>query len=134
MILLCDEDISPQVADTLQQRNYDARSFREMGWLSRLDTDWLPLAGQIADSMVLSCDRMMLTGAERDAIIANNVGIVFLTDGQRPIISIVQLLMNNWAQLEQLHNNTPRPFVKFLTIEGQLINRFRGRRLRTPAN
>lgn len=129
MILLCDEDISPRVADELQQHNYDARSFRNLGWLGRHDTDWLSLAGRIADSMVLSCDRMMLKDPERQAIIDNSVGIVFLTHGQQSVGSIVRLIVDNWAQLEELHNNAPRPFARFLTPEGQLRSSFRGRRL-----
>lgn len=130
MILLCDENISPQVPEALRQRGRDARSFHMLGWLSRPDLQWLPGAGQMEDLLILTRDRSMLDDSdERQAIIDNNLGVVFLTSGQQPVEYLIQLIIDNWDQLEQLHNNTPRPFVRFLTTLGTIRQRLHGRGL-----
>lgn len=130
MILLFDESISPQVPQALRQDGYDALSFHNLGWLGEDDVIWLPKAGQIADSLVLSRDRAMLDDSdELQEIIDNNVGIVFLTSGQQPVESVIQLVTASLELLEELHNNTPRPFTRFLTTEGHLRRRLHGRGL-----
>ena len=128
MILICDENVGTQVVEKLQQRGYDALSFRNLGWLGESDVVWLPKAGGISDSIVISRDRSMLDEkAELQAIIDHNVGIVFLTGGQLTIERMAQTLAENWAQLEELHHNTPRPFIRFLTSSGNLRQRLHGR-------
>ena len=66
---------------------------------------------------------------EKQAIIDNNVGVVFLTGGQQAVESVIELLTNSWAVLEELHNNTSRPFARFLTTDGNLRQRLHGRGL-----
>ena len=128
MILICDENVGTQVVEKLRQRGYDALSFRNLGWLGESDVVWLPKAGGISDAIVISRDRSMLDErAELQAIIDHNVGIVFLTGGQLTIERMAQTLAENWAQLEELHNNTPRPFIRFLTSSGNLRQRLHGR-------
>ena len=128
MILICDENVGTQVVEKLRQRGYDALSFRNLGWLGESDVVWLPKAGRISDSIVISRDRSMLDErAELQAIIDHNVGIVFLTGGQLTIERMAQTLAENWAQLEELHHNTPRPFIRFLTSSGNLRQRLHGR-------
>ena len=128
MILICDENVGTQVVEKLRQRGYDALSFRNLGWLGEPDVVWLPKTGGISDSIVISRDRSMLDErAELQAIIDHNVGIVFLTGGQLTIERMAQTLAENWAQLEELHNNTPRPFIRFLTSSGNLRQRLHGR-------
>ena len=130
MILLCDENIGRVIPEELNWKGHDARSSRSLGWLSKPDVDWLPEAGLMADSLVLSCDRMMIKrGGELQAIISNNVGIVFLTSGEEPVENVVRLLSASWSLLEQVHLNTPRPFARFLTPDGQLLDEYDGRSL-----
>ena len=130
MILLCDENLGRVIPEELNWKGYDVRSCRSLGWLSKPDVDWLPEAGRIADSLVISCDRMMIRRTEEaEAIISNDIGIVFLTSGEEPVENIVRLLSASWSLLEQLHINTPRPFVRFLTPGGQLLNEYDGRGL-----
>lgn len=130
MILLCDESISPQVSNALRQQGYDALSFQELGWLGESDVIWLPKAGRLQDVLILSRDRMMLLKREElQAIRDNELGIVFLTSGQQPVESVIPLVLSSWAQLEQLHNNTPRPFIRFLTTLGTIRQRLHGRGL-----
>ena len=133
MILLCDENLGRFIPEELNWKGYDARSSRSLGWLRKPDVDWLPEAGLIADSLVLSCDRMMIKRRdERQAIISNNVGVVFLTSGEEPVEDVVRLLSANWSLLEQVHLNTSRPFARFLTPDGQLLDEYDGRRLESP--
>lgn len=128
MILICDENVGTQVVENLRQRGYDALSFRNLGWLGESDVVWLPKTSGINDSIVISRDRSMLDErAELQAIIDHNVGIVFLTGGQLTIERMAQTLAENWTQLEELHNNTPRPFIRFLTSSGNLRQRLHGR-------
>ena len=130
MILVCDENVGPLVVEKLQQRGCDALSFRDLGWLGESDVDWLPKVGQISDSIVISRDISMLgKDDELQAIIDHKVGIVFLTGGQLTVEKMVQTLAENQAQLEELHHNTPRPFVRFLTTTGNLRRRSHGRGL-----
>ena len=66
---------------------------------------------------------------EKQAIIDNNLGVVFLTSGQQPVEDLIQLVIGNWDQLEHLHHNTLRPFIRFLTTTGNLRERLHGRGL-----
>ena len=130
MILLCDENISPKVPEALRQIGRDARSFHMLGWLSRPDLQWLPGARQMEDLLILSRDRSMLDDAdEKQALIDNNLGVVFLTSGQQPLEDLIQLVVDSWNELEQLHNSTPRPFARFLTTTGTLRQRLHGQSL-----
>ena len=130
MILLCDENLGRYIPEELNWRGYDARSARSLAWLGLADVNWIPLAGLISDALVLSRDREIIhKAAEKAAIISNNLGIVCLTEGNDPAEMVVQLVQDNWAILEQIHLHTPRPFARFLTSEGQLLEEFNGLRL-----
>ena len=130
MILLCDENLGKYIPEELSRRGYDVRSARNLGWLGKRDADWLPEAGQINDSLVLSRDRAIVRKAEeKGAIIDNNVGIVCLTEGNAPAEEVVQLVQSSWELLKRLHIHTTRPFARFLTADGQLLEEFGGERL-----
>ena len=82
------------------------------------------------DSLILTRDRSMLDNSnEKQAIIDNNLGVVFLTAGQQSVEDLIRLVVNSWDQLEHLHDTTPRPFVRFLTTTGNLRERLHGRGL-----
>ena len=66
---------------------------------------------------------------EKQAIIDNDLGVVFLTSGQQPVDDLIRLVTDSWGQLERLHYNTPRPFLRFLTMTGNLRERLHGRGL-----
>ena len=130
MILICDENLSPRISDALQEQGLDARSFESLGWLGDDDPIWLTRIPDMADTLVISRDRMMLNRPrEFNAIVANDIGIVFLTGGQQSVASVIELLGNSWSLLEELHNSTPRPFVRFLTTTGNLRERLHGQSL-----
>ena len=126
MTLLVDENISPRVAEVLFEQGFDIRSFKSLGWLGKSDLEWLPLAGGIRDSVVLTCDRMILDDPDEYASIINsNAGIVFLTSGEIPLEILVDLITSSWSQIEELQNSTPYPFIRFLTPEGLLLDEYK---------
>jgi predicted nuclease of predicted toxin-antitoxin system len=130
LILICDENVGPRVTEALRLRGYEALSFHDLGWLGEADEVWLPKATLIADSLVITRDRTILEKDEELAALTDNsVGVVLLTGGQLPTEIMVEVLTANWEQLEELHNNTPRPFVRFLTTTGNLRERLHGRSL-----
>ena len=130
MISLCDENMGTRVPVALNLMGYSAVSFADLGWLGLPDVEWLPLAGAIDDSLVLSFDRRIVRSQkEKAAIIGSNVGIVCLTDGEQPFTDKVRLVAESWNLLEELHLNTPRPFARFLTNDGQLLIEYSGSRL-----
>lgn len=131
MILFCDENISPLVAQALNARGFGARSFRDMGWLGVADVDWLTYVGQETDVLVFTCDiGMVRNRGERSAIVHNRVGIVFFTSSEEPADKIIDVLTSNWERLEEIHTTAPRPFAWFLTPDGQMMEEHNGQRLR----
>lgn len=126
MILLCDEDIGTGVPAALHAVGFDAHSMVGRGWQGRPDVEWLALAGQ-AGMLVLSCNKKMLTvPSERQAILDNKVGIVFLTTGEERPARVLLALLRKWEGLELLDSAEQRPFAKFLSPNGRLSNSFRG--------
>ena len=129
MILLCDEDVGTGVPNALDAVGYDARSLRGMSWGGRADEFWLAKAGEL-EFLVLSCNKRMLTvTAERETIIRERVGIVFLTTGEEHPPTVLLRLLKKWPELELLWNTTPRPFARFLWANNQLKESFRHFRL-----
>ena len=125
MILLCDEDVGVGIPQALTAVGYDARSLNGMGWGGQPDEFWLTKAGQLG-WLVLSCNKKMLkVAAERDTIIREYVGIIFLTSGEEYPPVVLMRLLRKWSDLELLWDTTPRPFARFLFSNGQLSESFR---------
>ena len=68
---------------------------------------------------------MLKVAAERNAIIRENVGIVFLTSGEEHPPTVLLRLLKKWTDLEMLWDNTPRPFARFLFANNQLSDSYR---------
>jgi hypothetical protein len=129
VILLCDEDVGTGVPRALTLVGYDARSLYGQGWAGLPDVTWLGHAAHL-ECLILSCNKkMLLVPGERNAIILNNVGIVFLTSGQELVAEVLRLLLTKWKALETLYNTTPRPFARFLSLNGRLSTRYRNLKL-----
>jgi hypothetical protein len=117
--LLCDEDIGTRVPKALTLVRYRTMSIAQKGWTSWKDPKWLALAGN-KKWLVFSCNKRMLKVAEeRNAIIQNNVGIVFLTNGEEHLPRVLKLLLMKWEWLNYIDENEPRPFAYFLYPTGQ---------------
>ena len=125
MILLCDEDIGVGVPRALHAVGYDARSLNGMGWRGTPDEFWLTKAGQL-EWLVLSCNKRMLkVRAERDTIIREHVGVVFLAAGEEHPPSVLIRILRKWRDLELLWDSTPRPFARFLFANNRLSETYR---------
>lgn len=61
---------------------------------------------------------MLNVQEERETIIDEKVGIVFLTSGQERLADVLRLVLNKWAWLEAVDQQIQRPFVYTLTIKG----------------
>lgn len=129
MILLCDEDVGTGVPTALTAVGLDARSIVGMGWGGSPDQFWLERAGR-NDWLVLSCNKRMLhVPAERNVILRERVGIVFLTSGEERPREVLLRLLKKWEDLELLWNTTPRPFARFLSANNRILEKFRDFRL-----
>ena len=125
MILFCDEDIGTRVPQALDLVGLDTMSLVKQGWMSRPDTEWLAIAGERGWLVFSSNFRMLRSAIEKDAIIRNNVGIVFLTSGDQFIRRVLWLLLVKWPWLERIDQTTPRPFVYFLSPTGRTSTRYK---------
>ena len=132
MILLCDEDVGTGVPTALAAVGYEARSLVGMSWGGRPDEFWLTIAGR-REWLVLSCNKRMLkVVAERNTIVRERVGIVFLTTGEEHPPKVFLQLLKKWADLELLWDTIPRPFARFLSSNNRLSDKFRDYRLHQP--
>ena len=119
MILLCDEDIGTGIPQSLELVGFEALSLAKRGWLSKPDTEWLTEAGQ-RGWLVLSCNKKMLeVPDERETIIRERVGIVFLTSGEENLPRTLRLLLAKMEWFEAIDLLIPRPFAYFLYPRGR---------------
>ena len=129
MIVFCDEDVGTGVPVALRAVAYRVNYTIGLGWQGRKDVDWLATAGANG-WLVLSCNLEMLNVAlERQAIVDNQVGIVFFTRQHLARPEMLRVLLNKWGALEKLDSDVPRPFARFLSPNGRLSISFRGLRL-----
>jgi len=125
LILLCDENLGTGVPQALRLVGFDTRWFVDLGWTGHQDEDWLPRAGRNG-WLVFSCNKkMLLVPSERQTIIREKVGIVFLTNGEEYPKRILRLLLTKWETLELVWNTTERPFARFLSPNGRLVSKYR---------
>lgn len=120
MILACDEDVGVGVPTALKAVGLKAViSIPKEGHTGQPDTEWLTMAGR-KKWLAFSFNKAMLNvPTERDVIIAEKVGIVFLTSGQERIHQVLRFLLNRWAWLEKIDKETFRPFAYIVSIKGR---------------
>ena len=119
MILVCDEDVGIGIPRALRLVGLNCASAKDMSLLGVPDVQWLTVAGQ-SGWLVFSCNKKMLdVPIERDAIIREKVGIVFLTSGQERLPNTLRLILTKWAWLELIDQTTPRPFAYYLYPSGR---------------
>ena len=120
MILVCDEDVGTRVPNALKLVGLNVLSFRETGLpLSTPDVQWLTEAGR-RGWLVFSCNKRMLdVPVERDTIIRERVGIVFLTSGQERLPNTLRLILAKWEWLELIDQTVPRAFAHYLYPNGR---------------
>ena len=126
MKLLCDEDVGTRVPNALKLVGYNAKSLVGEGLQGEPDTSWLRLAGS-RGWLVFSCNkRMLLVEHERQAVMQNQVGIVFLTNGEENVAKVLWLLLVKWKWLEEIDQSLPKPFARFVSPSGRVTTSYRG--------
>ncbi len=79
MILLCDEDVGTSVPKAPNLVGCETKYMRKLGWAGKPDVEWLSKAGQ-NEWLVFSYNKKKLkVPSERETIIREKVGIIFLT-------------------------------------------------------
>lgn len=125
MNLHCDENIGTGVPQALALVGYTVSYHWKLGWSGKRDEEWLPWVGQ-NQWLLFSCDKkMLLVPRERNLIIQNKVGVVFLTNGEEYVARVLRLLLTKWDTLELLWDSTERPFARFLSPNGRLAAKYR---------
>ena len=125
MILLCDEDVGTGIPKALTLVNCKALSLRQLHLAGRPDVEWLTLAGQ-KEWLVFSYNKKILkVPSERETIIREKVGIVFLTNGQEYARTVLKLLLTKWDVLELLWDTEDRPFARFLSPNGRFAEKYK---------
>jgi hypothetical protein len=88
----------------------------------QVDIDYLKRAGQKGWLAISANKRMLEVPDERDTIINEKVGIVFLTDGNMLRPALMLLLLRKWSWFEEIDANEERPFVYYLYPYGKKRN------------
>ena len=71
--------------------------------------------------LAISADKNMLEAQnEREAIISERAGIVFITDGHIKRPSLMLLLLKKWSWLETIDEEEQRPFAFYLYPSGRI--------------
>ena len=124
MILLCDENLG-KIPLALALVGYDTRYFKGLGWSGKKDIEWLPWVGK-DEWLLLSCNKkQLIVASERNAILENKVGVVYLTTGEEHPDKVLALLLRRWESLENLWILAERPFARFLHPNGRLTDKYR---------
>jgi len=125
LILLCDEDVGTGVPKALTLVGCEAKSIHRLHWNGWSDTKWLTKAGQ-NEWLVFSCNKKILkVPSEKDTIIREKVGIIFLTNGSEYARAVLKLLLTKWDTLELLWTTVEKPFARFLSPNGRLTDKYK---------
>jgi hypothetical protein len=87
--------------------------------VSEPDIQWLERVGQ-KRWLGLSCNKNILgVPEEHDAIIKNNVGIIFFASGNLHPKEKLLLILRKWHWMEEIDATEKRPFAYYLYTNGQ---------------
>jgi len=125
LILLCDEDIGTGVPKALKLVGYKANSLRGLHLAGQPDEDWLAIAGRNRWLVFSENKKILKVPRERETIIREKVGIIFLTNGSEYNHKVLKLLLARWETLELLWLTLERPFARFLSPNGRLSDKYK---------
>lgn len=125
MILLCDEDVGTGIPQALNLVDYETRYLHKLSLAGKPDTVWLTIAGQNGWLVFSYNKKMLKVPSERETIIREKVGIIFLTNGTEYNAAVLKLLLSKWNILEFLWDNEERPFARFLSPNGRMSHKYK---------
>ena len=100
-----------------------------MRWIGKPDTEWLTRAGQKGWLVLSKNKKMLMVDYERETIIREKVGIIFLTEDIQDQHKLLRLILNKWEWICQ-QDTRERPFASFLHPSGRTSEVYRDRRRR----
>jgi hypothetical protein len=119
LILYCDEDAGTRVPKALKIVGLHAVSAVSSGAISEPDIQWLARIGK-KGWLGISCNKNILdVPEERDSIVQNHVGIVFVTSGNLSPKDKLLLISQKWKWLETIELSEIRPFAFYLYPHGK---------------
>jgi len=125
LILLCDEDVGTGIPKALKLVGCETRYLYKLGLAGKPDPEWLTKAGRNG-WLVFSYNKKILTVPnERETVIREKVGIIFLTNGTEYSHKVLRLLLAKWDTLETLWLTLERPFARFLSPNGRITAKYR---------
>lgn len=125
MIVLFDEDVGIGIPKALDLVGCETKSLRGLGWAGKPDTWWLGKAGENGWLVFSYNKKMLKVPNERDTIVLQKVGVVFLTSGQEYSRAVLRLLLSKWDTLDLLWQSVERPFARFLSPNGRLSDKYK---------
>jgi hypothetical protein len=87
------------------------------------DIDYLKRAGQKRWLAISANKHMLDVKEERNTIISEKVGIVFVTEGQMHRPKLMLLLLKKWDWFEVIDKEEERPFAFYLYPSGKIRKR-----------
>ncbi len=100
-------------------------NLRRLGLAGKPDAVWLAKAGQNG-WLVFSYNKKILeVPNERETIIREKVGIIFLTNGTEYNRKVLRLLLTKWDTFELFWSTVERPFARFLSPNGRLSDKYK---------
>ncbi|MBI5949102.1 MAG: hypothetical protein HY875_13260 [Chloroflexi bacterium] len=83
------------------------------------DVEWLEFVGRNGYLAISQNRHILDVPVEREALIRESCGVVFLANGEQPAYRALQLLLNRWDWLQTLDANETRPFAYILPFRGK---------------
>lgn len=118
MILYSDEDVGTRVPNALKLVGCSVVSAVSKRAVSEPDVQWLERVRK-KGWLGLSCNKNILrVPEERDAIISNKVGIVFINEEALHPKDKLLLLLRKWEWMKDVDSSEERPFAYFLYTNG----------------
>ena len=98
---------------------HEVISLTSRRWRGTEDVTWLTQAGH-EGWLVFSCNKHQLeVEEERETILKEKVGVVYLSNGQENLHNVLLLLLRKWEWFELVDRSIPRPFAFLITSKGR---------------
>lgn len=124
MILICDEMMGKAIPESLRSVGYPVTRLFRVRLNGRRDTEWLTIAGRKGWLVLSKNKRMLLVEDEKNTILREKVGIIFLTQDIQDQPRLLRLLLNKWSWICE-QDERQRPFASFIHPNGRTSEIYR---------